>query len=369
MTGKELDRAFSLSQKSTPTEIWTKLKASRAARGALGPDLTTVRRALRGKTFKRGYKETRGAKAKLTALNLRSLNAARKRLIKQADNKAEVHLAQVMEEAGVDHVAESTVSKHFKEKLGVTWRVPRESPLRGPEEEKERVEICSTWKHYPNSYFTETVDGIMDNKVFERPTYAKAKIAAQVKRVRGHLRTRKEGITKGYTKPKGNKNRINPGGKVSVCAVIINHKVRVWHYLQSRWCGEAACDVYKDVLYPALRQYRGRKSAYRIVEDNDPTGYKSKAAVECKRALGIKPIRFPCYSPDLNPLDYFLWSEVSRRMAEQKPQSTETEAAFKTRLRATAMGIPKSTIKAAVSKMKGKAAEVVAAEGGRIKSD
>ena len=56
-------------------------------------------------------------------------------------------------------------------------------------------------------------------------------------------------------------------------------------------------------------------------------------------------------------------------MAEQKPQSNETEVAFKTRLRATAMGIPKSTIKAAVSKMKGKAAEVVAAEGGRIKSD
>ena len=71
----------------------------------------------------------------------------------------------------------------------------------------------------------------------------------------------------------------------------------------------------------------------------------------------------------LNPLDYFLWSEVPRRMAEQKPQSNETEVAFKTRLRATAMGIPKSTIKAAVSKMKGKAAEVVAAEGGRIKSD
>ena len=92
-------------------------------------------------------------------------------------------------------------------------------------------------------------------------------------------------------------------------------------------------------------------------------------SVALRRELKINPIKFPKYSPDLNPLDFFLWAEVNRRMAEQRPPANESPSAFKARLRRVAMGIPKSVIRAAVSKMKTKAAEVVLAEGGRIPSD
>ena len=56
-------------------------------------------------------------------------------------------------------------------------------------------------------------------------------------------------------------------------------------------------------------------------------------------------------------------------MADQKAPRNEGAEAYKARLQRTAMAIPASVIKAAVAKMRPKAAEVVSADGGRIKSD
>ena len=193
MTPKELDRAFELSKKCTPTEVHAKLSASRRGRGLVGPDLTTVRRALGGSTFRRGGKETRGAKPKLTAVNLRSLDSSRKKLVKKARGKEEVHITDIMKASRVNHVDPSTVAQHFRDKLGVKWRNPRSTPLRMQEEEESRVALCDNWKRLPADYFTDRVDGIMDNKVFDVPIHAKAKVAAEMKHVRARLRCARYG--------------------------------------------------------------------------------------------------------------------------------------------------------------------------------
>ncbi|CAK0858989.1 unnamed protein product, partial [Prorocentrum cordatum] len=264
------------------------------------------------RVLRRGPAETRGRKPKLTAVKLRALNNARVRLIRAAKGEAEVHLKDVMKAARVSDVHKGTA--------------------------EERAAACSGWKRLPGNYFTHQVDAIIDNKVFSIP---------MTKRV-----------LKPFTKPKGNQNRVNPGAKVHVAAAIVNNKVRVWHYLPTLWCADAACDFYAGVLAPALRRCRKGRRAFRILGDNDPAGYKSKKAVDCKRrGLKITPIKFPKYSPDLNPLDYFLWAEVNRRMAEQSAPANESQSAYKARLRRVAMGIPKSVIRAAVAKMKTKAAE------------
>ena len=98
-----------------------------------------------------------------------------------------------------------------------------------------------------------------------------------------------------------------------------------------------------------------------------PGRARSRAAL--RKALKMTVVAFPKYSPDLNPLDYFVWAEVNRRMGSQSPPANESQIAYKSRLRKTAMGIPASTIRAAVGKMKAKAAEVVKSKGGRIPSD
>ena len=52
------------------------------------------------------------------------------------------------------------------------------------------------------------------------------------------------------------------------------------------------------------------KKHFLIAEDNDPTGYKSGLGKAAKRAVGIKTIEWPRYSPDLMPLDFSLWTNV-----------------------------------------------------------
>ena len=94
--------------------------------------------------------------------------------------------------------------------------------------------------------------------------------------------------------------------------------------------------MYKDVVAPALVKHRGVKRSYVTLEDNDPTGYKSNAAKDAKKELKICPIDFPTYSPDLNPLDFSLWKEVSDRM-EKKIVKNENTSEYKARLRRTAL--------------------------------
>ena len=160
-------------------------------------------------------KETRGAKVKLTPAQVRRLNTSRKDLICKAAGEGEVHIADVMAKAKINHVSIATVSKHFK-KIGVSWKTPREAPLRMKPDEEERVRICSRWKCFPNDYFTDKVDGMWDNKKFDVALHPRGKRYLKMKKVRGHLRTRAEGVARHLTKPKSNKKRMHPGASVNV---------------------------------------------------------------------------------------------------------------------------------------------------------
>ena len=97
LTKLELDRAFlHLGKGATPVEIHAKLRKSRALREEDGPDVTSVRRALRGSTHKRGRKETRGRKPSLSVAQIRRLEPARVALIEKAENEGEAHLCDAM---------------------------------------------------------------------------------------------------------------------------------------------------------------------------------------------------------------------------------------------------------------------------------
>ena len=85
--------------------------------------------------------------------------------------------------------------------------------------------------------------------------------------------------------------------------------------------------------------------------------------------MKVSAVAFPKYSPDLNPLDYFVWAEVNWRMDSQSAPANESQTAYKSRLRKTATSIPATIIREAVGKMKAKAAEVAQSKGGRIPSD
>ena len=110
---------------------------------------------------------------------------------------------------------------------------------------------------------------------------------------------------------------------------------------------------------------------YNILEDNDPTGYKSSKAKDAKKAAGMVPIELPPRSPDLNPLDFSLWAEVNRRMRAQEkkfaPSKRETRQTYLKRLRRTAMNLPESYINNIMGHAMAKRCQLLAqAKGGHF---
>ena len=55
---------------------------------------------------------------------------------------------------------------------------------------------------------------------------------------------------------------------------------------------------YNRVIKKVLKNQRGDKDKYLLLEDHDPTGYKSKKAIEAKREQNIELVPWPKYSPD-----------------------------------------------------------------------
>ena len=111
------------------------------------------------------------------------------------------------------------------------------------------------------------------------------------------------------------------------------------------------------------------KKRYLVLEDNDPSGYKSGKAKKAKAEARIEALQFPRYSPDLNPMDYFLWEDIARRMRATEPAGAESMAAYKARLRTTALRTPTSVIQTALLNMKKRAHAVYQAKGGNISID
>ena len=111
-----------------------------------------------------------------------------------------------------------------------------------------------------------------------------------------------------------------------ITAAVIEDKIRMWHYTEGRWAGAAAARMYSRSLLSALkRAYPGHKGKFTVIEDNDLTGYKSGAAIQAKKAAGIKTDSLPKRSPDLNVLDYLLRKAVNAKMREAERKFPHNE--------------------------------------------
>ena len=323
-----------------------------------------------GCTFRRGAKETRGRKRKWSTANARQANQTRIRLYKEAKGEREIAWAEVLKKSRVPKVHPSTAARSLaRNGIDIKARTPRQKPARTTARQAERVRVCTQWQSKPGTFFSNEVDLIMDNKYWPIPMSDAAKRHARMGKVRFHLRTRGEGLTAGFTKPSKSRHRMNPGGSALVCAGIIGGKVRVWHYLSRTWNASEAEKLYREVLVKALKKFRPGRKSYKIIEDNDPSGYKSNAANDAKHDLNITPLDYPPYSPDLNPLDFFLWAELERRMSAKTPRGSETVSRYKNRLRRTSMSIPENIIRKAVESLHRRAAAFVQAGGGDIARD
>ena len=355
---------------TAPKEVHRLLKVKRGRRKTTAPHLTRVRKALKGLSYRRGVKETRGRKPVYTTKNVRAMDAARKKIIKDADGNREVRWKDIQKTARVPKAHRTTAARSFaRQGLDVQARRPREKPDRTPEAEKARVAWCQNNKALRGSYFADKVDMIIDNKKFEIPTSERSRKYLNKQRVRFHLRKKTEGLRPEMTKPSRKKNRMNTGGWVNVCAGISGCRIVLWEYLGRRWSGSAAAELYSGPIAKTLKKQRGEKRKYHILEDNNRSGYKSKKAVAAKEAARISAVPFPKYSPDLNPLDFAVWTAIEKRMVENAPAGRETVEGYKKRLRSTALRLPTTFLRKAITSIPSRMAAIVAAKGRSIARD
>ena len=230
--------------------------------------------------------------------------------------------------------------------------------------------MCGKICCYPKHYFSQRVDMIIDNKQWAIPTTAEGRQHASSEKVHGQLRTRSEGLRKGFTKPNPKRHRRNlGGGRVMVCAGISKGRVVLWEYITGRWCGNVAAQLYKGPILKTMKKKCGPKRTYLLVEDNDPQGYKSSVAQRMKRSLKIKTVPWPRYSPDLHPMDFGLWQCIEKRMEDTAPNGKETAQVYKKRLRRIALATPTKTVQRLVAAIRERAKAIHEAKGCDIPRD
>ena len=127
----------------------------------------------------------------------------------------------------------------------------------------------------------------------------------------------------------------------------------------NRWCHISGLDLIRD-----------EEGTWRVLEDNDPAGFKCRKGLAAKAASSIESFNIPRRSPGLNVCDYALWSEVSRRMrateASWPPGRAETRKAYIARLRRTALRLPACFVNASISNMRIRCQRLDIAGGGHF---
>ena len=127
----------------TPAVTHDLLTQRRARRNVAAPRLSRLRQALRGLTYKRSRKETRGRKKTYNKRWVLKMNAKRKSLIKKAHGQREVRWEDVRKGARAPKGHRSTLVRSFRrEGILVEAPPPRLKPSRTAQQAKQRVEYC-----------------------------------------------------------------------------------------------------------------------------------------------------------------------------------------------------------------------------------
>ena len=243
----------------------------------------------------------------------------------------------------------------------------RSKPLLTKRDVKERFAFAKKYRKKPRSFWRRKVDLSWDLKNWQVYVTAAARAYAAMREVRGAYRPQGGGLGEGYVvAPKT--LRYNTGVRsVKIAGGVGKGRLRVWHDVGKKWNGKVASDVYCGPLRAALKRCSPRKRQYALIEDNDPSGFKSKRGEAAKRAAKIQVLCLPKRSPDLSVMDYAIWKKVTQLMRQQEkrfPKSKrETRAAFIDRLRRTAKGLSALFINKATGNMKERCERLFQARG------
>jgi hypothetical protein len=342
---------------------WTKIHA---ITGRCANTISNFRKIKKDAPNKRGP----GRKKSITPSDVKRLIAAMERLQKNADAEKEVTVDMVKAEVGV--TASNRVVLNALHKEDIYFYRLKEKPLLEDRDVESRGEWSEVNARRSKTQWVKFPHAIIDNKHFQIYTNKYGRQHAARRGIRGAYQKKGTAPKRHLVKPKASIKF--PAKGVVVMAGVIKGRIRMWEYCDGNWNGEKAAAMYKGPLLKAMKRAypeRSSTSHWTVLEDNDPSGYKSRKALTAKSEAHISTLDLPRRSPDLNVLDYSLWSIINRNMRAQersfKKSKKETATEFKARLRRTALSLPESVVKKAVADMHRRTLEVLKEEGGLIK--
>ena len=251
----------------------------------------------------------------------------------------------------------------------VYFRKLREKPLLTADDIASRKAFGDKFQGKARHWWLANIHAAIDGKHFACYLNAANRVRAAQHRTWGAYRSPGKGLAGAYVKPKRSLKHNTGAPSALIIGGVGKGRCLMWHCVpEGKWNSQSAVDMYKDSLAKKLQQVWPGKRAWNVLEDNDPTGFRSNAAVLAKEEVKIKTFRIPPRSPDLSVLDYAIWPEINKRMRKQEllwPRSKrEDRKQYLARLRRTALRLPRTFIDASIGDMRRRCQRVSAAGGG-----
>ena len=310
----------------------------------------------------------RGPKEKLSKAMVTRVICILRAMIATARGRREVTMAMIMKRAKVK-VCEK-VLRCALQKRGIKFRRMRTKPVLTKADRKKRRAFAEKYRRKTKTWWLQHIHLHIDLKNFPVYTNDKARGLAAMREIRGAYRAPGQGLDQNYVVlPK--EMRFNPGARsCRIAAGVGNGRARLWHEVGKKWSGAAAAKLYQGPLHDALKRGWPKRRTWNVLEDNDPTGFKSTAGEKAKKCCKIVPFVIPPRSPDLSVCDYALWKQVNRVMRQQetrfRPDRKETRQQYIDRLHKAAKGLSKTFINKSIGDMVRRCKRLHDAKGGHF---
>ena len=176
----------------------------------------------------------------------------------------------------------------------IYFRPCRDKPDLTEQDIVERHAFGKKYAGKPESFWLNGVDLTIDVKYFKVYTNGSARSRAAREGTWDSFRTKAQGLLAQYVRP-SKRLKWNPGARgVHVLAGVGQGKVLLWEYIDGRrWSGSVAAEMYKGPVKQCRERAYPDRSKWTILEDNDPTGFRSKAGMAAKAEAGIKVLQIP----------------------------------------------------------------------------
>ena len=264
----------------------------------------------------KGVKKTtaKGQPRKLGDVDMKAIVQSMKKLQKQKHPKGiEVTAAMIIQDAGID-VSERTLLQELHNR-GIKFYRLKERQTLTADDVKERKAWAKARMGWRAATWVTKPHAVIDNKNWPLYTTGAGRSHAARRSIRGAFQELGQEPEGHMVKPKGGNVKF-PAQSVQVTAAVIKGRIRMWEYVGGRWNGDKAASMYKGPLLKAIKKAypdQAKKPATKwvVLEDNDPTGYKSSKGMSAKKSAGITTDDLPRRSPDLNALGYALWHGIN----------------------------------------------------------